>query len=376
MPATIRAVLIDEGDGSLIVPPPAAPAPQLPPAPPPPPLAPPPSSGALDPVLLAAAGVTQAQVDAANEAARIAEASAGALLAGQGSAGIAAAAQAAGAPESTLDALIAAAIPDLSGVLVIGAEPAGDGVEGTDDFGAAQAEALANLADLTGLPDYELLDPFGLQAFAVTNPSLKGGGALTAIAQACADYGVDPLATIADAIHEGASGAIGDGGLAYGPFQDHLTEFEGRPFYGKGRNNRVVNAWAWSENGIRYSVRQMAAGSPSARGLHGHAAVYAIVYGYERPADKPGAYRTRAAEYDKLVRLGSGWASYAAPLFKGPAAGGAVDSAPITSGADAPYKPAGVTAQWRSLIDVFKVSLPKQHAKADNLSKSLVEVFK
>lgn len=360
------------------VPPPVAAAPPPAPAPAPPPPSPAPASAApqLTPAQLAAAGVTQEQVDAADLAGRAAAAAGAALMAGEGSEGIAAAAAAAGATPDVVAGLLGLSIPDITNLPVGGSGGSGSAVGDTDDLAAAAAIANANRPDLTDLLGWELDDPFGEQLLGVSNPPLKGGGAISAIAQAGADYGVDVLAIVADALHEGANGAVYDGGLAYGPFQDHLTEFSGRPFYGKGKNNPVVNAWAWSENGIRYSVRQMATGNPSAKGLRGHPAVYAIVYGYERPADKPGAYRTRAAEYDKLVQLAGGWPAYAAPLFKGPAAGGGVDATPIVSAPAAPYKPAGVVAQWRGLVDVFKDDVPKQRAKVSSLSDSLVEVFK
>jgi hypothetical protein len=326
--------------------------------------------------LLAAAGVTQEQAAAADAAGIAAAAAANALLAGQGSAGIAAAAEAAGAAPGVVQALIDLGIPDITSLVVGGPGSGGGSVGDTDDLDASAAIANANRPDLSNLLAWELDDPFGERTLAVANPTLKGGGALTAIAQACSDYGVDAIATVADALHEGANGGMGDGGLAYGPFQDHLTEYAERPFYGKGRNNAVVNAWAWTANGIRYSVRAMVNGTPSAKGLRGHAAVYAIVYGYERPADKAGAYKTRAAEYDKLVGLGSGWAQYAAPLFAGPAGGGATDTTPITGAPSAAYKPAGVVAQWRDLVNVFRLTVPAKHAAAKSLSSALVEVFR
>lgn len=257
-----------------------------------------------------------------------------------------------------------------------GTSGSGGGVAGTGDEGDAAALANANDPDLSDLPGWELVDPFGVQEFAVTNPSLKGGAALAAIAQACSDYGVDTRACAANVLHEGAGGGIGDSGLAYGPFQDHLTQYPGRPFYGKGANNAVVNAWAWTENGIRYSIRQMATAKPSARGLTGHAAVYAIVYGYERPGDEAGAYKTRAAEYDRLVALGSGWASAVAAQLKGPAAGGGVDTAPLGPPATEPYAPAGVVKQWRGVVDFFKVTVPARRRAVDSLGKSIVEVMK
>jgi hypothetical protein len=325
---------------------------------------------------MAAAGVTPEQVADAEAAARYAAAGTAALLAGQGSVGIAAAEAAAGAPQSVVDAELALGIPDITNLVVGGYVPPDDSVGDTDDLDAAAAEANANTPDLSNLPDFELLDPFGIQLLASTNPVLKGGGALTAMVQACVDYGVDPLATVADALHEGANGGIGDGGSAYGPFQIHATDGRLPQFVGKGTHNPVVNAWAWTENGIRYGVRSMVNATPSAKGLRGHVAVYAIVYGFERPADKAGAYKTRAAEYDHLVKLGSGWAQYAAALFAGPVAGGATDTKPITGEAAPPYKPAGVVAQWRDLVNVFRLTVPARHAAAKSLSSSLVEVFR
>jgi hypothetical protein len=328
------------------------------------------------PVTVSTPILTQEEIDAADAAGRAAGAAVAALLAGGGAAEAAVAAEAAGASPDVVAALAASGIPSVAGIDVTGTDALGGDVGDTDDLAVAAAIANANKPDLTNLLAWDFIDPFGIQTLGVSNPALKGGGALSAIAQACSDYGVDALAAIADALHEGANGGIGDGGLAYGPFQDHLTEYADRPMYGKGRNNPTVNAWAWSENGIRYSVRAMVNGRPSAKGLRGHPAVYAIVYGYEQPADEPGAYKTRAAEYDRLVSLGAGWAAYAAPKFAGPAAGGAVDTTPITGGSSSSYAPAGVTAQWRQLVDTFKLTVPAQSDSLDSLAKSLVEVFR
>lgn len=40
------------------------------------------------------------------------------------------------------------------------------------------------------------------------------------------------------------------------------------------------------------------------------------------------------------------------------------------------YKPPGVAAQWRNLVDVWKDGIPAQHAKVKHLGDSLLEVFK
>lgn len=353
-------------------PPPPAPAP----APPPPVAAPSSSSPQFDPALLAAAGVTLEQAQAADAAGRVAAAATGALLAGEGSAGMAAAAIAAGGSQADADAYLALGFPDLSNIFPGGDTGNGGAVGGTDDEGEAEAEADANSPDLSDLEEVDVLDLNGIIEFSTESAPLKGGGAMTAIAQACSDMGVDAIAAIADALHEGANGGIGDNGKSYGPFQMEIGGALPAPYNQRGLNNPTTNAWAWTANGIRYAVRQMCLGKPSAKGLHGHAAVYAIVYGFERPADESGAYRTRSAEYDKLIAMGSGWPSYAAPLFKGPQGGGAVDTQPIVTGDVGVYHPAGVTANWRDLVDVFKITVPKGRDRVQSLADSLVEVFR
>ena len=120
----------------------------------------------------------------------------------------------------------------------------------------------------------------------------------------------------------------------------------------------------------------MVNGNPSAKGLRGHAAVYAIVYGYERPADKPKEYGDRVAIYDALVKQGADWVSYAAPKFAGPASGGAVDTQPVAPAPAAAVKPANFLAKWRDFVDVYAVDVNVSHARIRGLSDSLVEVFK
>lgn len=346
--------LIDVGDGTLIVPPPRSPPPPLAPAPPPPVL---PATGS-PPVSLPQApaggggggdrpivGPGQAFIDL------------GDIL---------------GPPLLILPPPLPGAGPDAPG----GDGGNGGAVGGTDDLGEVAREAEANMPDLTDLEPLEVLDLFAIQTFGVTNPPLKGGSALEAIVQASSDYGLDGLAVVADALHEGASGGIGDGGHSYGPFQMATFGALPEPYRSRGANNAITNAWTWSENGIRYAIRGMASSRPSARGLRGHAAVYAIVYGFERPADKAGAYRTRAAEYDKLLGLGSKWPQYAAPLFRGPANVKAVDTTPVVPTPEKDYKPAGVLTQWRGLVDVFKDDIPRQSRRVDSLAKSLTGVFK
>ena len=85
--------------------------------------------------------------------------------------------------------------------------------------------------------------------------------------------GLDPNAVLAVATVEGGfSGAIGDSGTSYGPFQLHVG---GALPAGKS------NAWARSKAGIDYALNSIAG---VAKGLTGKAAISAIVTKFERPA--------------------------------------------------------------------------------------------
>ncbi len=249
-----------------------------------------------------------------------------------------------------------------------------------DDIDADQAlaDAEANDADVSDLFAVNIEDPFALDATAAQVLPLKGAAAVSAINAACSRYGIDPLACFANALGEGHAGGIGDSGWAYGPWQDHLTEFRGRPFYGKGQNNATVNEWAWTVNGIDYSVRQMAVAKPSARNLNGHAAVAAIVAGYERPSDVHAAIIARSKTYDTLHALNQGAFDYLSARMLGPVSGGAIGNVPSggdtsTTGAKVP---AGLNQSWTTLIDTFKTNLPKEHDKVKALGESLMGVVK
>ena len=111
---------------------------------------------------------------------------------------------------------------------------------------------------------------------------------------------LDAAAVLAVAEQEGLGGGIGDGGLAYGPWQDHMTEFAGRPWYGRGRNNADVQAWAWTVTGADYVLAQMVAAG--ADRLTGTAAINQIVRAYERPADPQGEVDRAVAQYQKWKR--------------------------------------------------------------------------
>lgn len=103
-------------------------------------------------------------------------------------------------------------------------------------------------------------------------------------------YGVDPLAAEAVARQEGGlrTGAVGDQGTSYGPFQLH----EGGALP-RGRGA----AWANSPAGIDYALRQMS--SAGAGGKRGARAIEAIVRGFERPANPEREIARASAAYVK-----------------------------------------------------------------------------
>jgi murein DD-endopeptidase MepM/ murein hydrolase activator NlpD len=95
-------------------------------------------------------------------------------------------------------------------------------------------------------------------------------------------YGIDPQAALAVADQEGLSGAVGDNGHAFGPFQ--LND-AGGVITNRPGNHR---AFAESPEGIKWALEQM---SKVAKGKRGRQAVAAIVSGFERPHDPTNEIR-------------------------------------------------------------------------------------
>lgn len=104
-----------------------------------------------------------------------------------------------------------------------------------------------------------------------------------AIIQGAKARGLDPNAVIAVSKQEGLSGGIGDGGHAFGPFQENDA---GGVLTGRfpGENPAQLQAWAESPAGINDALNRIA---KVASGLHGAQAVDAIVSRFERPANIP-----------------------------------------------------------------------------------------
>jgi hypothetical protein len=154
--------------------------------------------------------------------------------------------------------------------------------------------------------------------------------------------GLDPAAVLSAARVEGWSGAIGDGGLAYGPWQDHMTEFTGRgPWFGAGKNNSQVQIWAWSNDGINQAMSEMVAAG--VKGKSGLDALHAMIFGYERSSDMPGEYNNAKNWYNSFNNgsaVGttpgdtSGTAGGDAPADRGAVAGGMQLVAGASSGSE------------------------------------------
>lgn len=236
---------------------------------------------------------------------------------------------------------------------------------------AANAEALA-AAEAAPTPPAA---PPPVAALDTT--ALSGADAVDELYNQAALHDIDPLAAAANALNEGAGGGIGDQGSAYGPWQIHLTDGRLGAFTGLPAYSPVAQSWAWSQAGFRYAFVSMRAGG--AGGLTGAAAVHAIVYGFERPADEAYADTHRTTTYNELVRLGSGVRAQLAREFQGPSgSGGSVLSPPSVT--QPPPKvvavpPAGVSAAWDNLLELAATSIPRHAAAVNSLRDDLIGVF-
>lgn len=112
--------------------------------------------------------------------------------------------------------------------------------------------------------------------------------------------GLDPSAVNAVGGREGYSGAIGDGGHAFGPWQLNNA---GGVLTGmfKGQTPQQINQWAWSPAGIDYALDRI---QKVASGMKGSQAIQNIVRRFERPADPNGEVAGALAAYGKTASPG------------------------------------------------------------------------
>jgi hypothetical protein len=227
--------------------------------------------------------------------------------------------------------------------------------------------------------DYE---PFfgeggGLAIEAASAKILRGDAFVARVRADCAKQNVDDLAAFANAMAEGLGGTIGDSGNAYGPWQiwaedGRLAQFAGLPPYAPH-----VQGWAWTGNGVDYAIRSMVAGG--ARGKTGHAAVHAIVYGFERPKDMKGADKIRMHNYDVLLSKGNGAYSYLASLASGPSLTVTPSQGATAPGAIPTAKPVSdkqTIKAWQDLMSFAARDMPFAAKHTKTLSGSLTSIFK
>jgi cell wall-associated NlpC family hydrolase len=119
---------------------------------------------------------------------------------------------------------------------------------------------------------------------------------------------LDVSVLMANFAHEGLSGGIGDGGHAFGPGQMNDA---GGVLTGKlsGMTPQQKNQWAWSKQGINHLLDGIAGAGVA--GKRGAAAMKALVFNYERPADAAGQYKARldswkAGDYGHSPALSGG----------------------------------------------------------------------
>lgn len=237
------------------------------------------------------------------------------------------------------------------------------------------------IPDPTALDGWSF-DPFfgeggGLSVDEASAKILRGTAFTNSVQAHSAANDLDVLGVYANAIAEGLSGGIGDSGSAYGPWQTHLTDGRLPQFSGDPPYDLEVQGWAWTDNGVDYVCRSMRAGG--AKGLKGHAAVHAIVYGFERPADEAGAYTTRSAIYDTLLAKGSGVTAYIAGIAQGPSLTPATTAEGQTTVEN--VTPAAISnvptgTAWTNLMTFMAKDIPYAATHAKNVSSDLINLLK
>ena len=211
-----------------------------------------------------------------------------------------------------------------------------------------------DLAGIVGL-DWQGKGPSTITSGGAALTSLTSGSAMKQfIAKQAAALGLDPKAVLGVATAEGGfSGAIGDGGHAFGPFQLNnaggvLTGYQGNP-----------QQYANSAAGIMYALQQMA---KVAGGLKGMAAISAIVSRFERPKDPTHDLETAGGYY-----FGSGSGPSMADIQNGPPGSTTLPNMAGPGGTKKPkappaYKlPQALEASIRTAQDTFKNDVSASH---------------
>lgn len=128
-------------------------------------------------------------------------------------------------------------------------------------------------------------------AAAVSSTVTDITAALKRIVSGATSRNLDPGALLAVAKAEGLSGAVGDNGTSFGPFQLHIGGQLPATVANKGAD--YAQQWAWSDEGIDYALNQIA---KVAQGQRGPTAIKSIVSRFESPAD-PQSEISKATGY-------------------------------------------------------------------------------
>jgi hypothetical protein len=125
----------------------------------------------------------------------------------------------------------------------------------------------------------------------VANAPLKGIPLVAYIVTRARQLGLDPAAVLSIAVHEGGfSGAIGDNGTSFGPFQLHIGG--ALPAGIAAQGGTAASNWANSPAGLDYALGRI---NTVAHGQTGTQAITSIASRFERPAN-PGAEISLASQ--------------------------------------------------------------------------------
>ncbi len=171
---------------------------------------------------------------------------------------------------------------------------------------------------------------------------------IDAIYNGAVQRGLDPLAVLSVAQHEGLSGAVGDNGTSFGPFQLHVGGKFPTTIGGQSTQPwtpAAKNAWAWSTAGLSYALDGIA---KVVGPLQGYAAIQKQVTYFENPAARlrAGEISAAAQTYTSLSTASQGRSGSGSWL--GQALGAAESAAGGAAGAVA----GAATDTWNTILGV------------------------
>lgn len=207
-------------------------------------------------------------------------------------------------------------------------------------------------------------------AESVASPILRGNAFVLACERYAKQYDIDVIAAWANAMMEGIHGGIGDSGKSFGPWQMEQGGALPSPYNTYPLYSPTAQAWTWTANGIQYAIRQMWKGG--AGGKTGHAAVHAIVYGFEQPANIEQREAERETMYDTLKAKGDTLHAYIAANANGPSV--LPTQADPTIPVPIPKKPSQTA--WRTFMTEFSTQIPNVANRVVKLSNQYTNLVR